>query len=107
MNQPPTLLNMLLSRHTRRREFIVGLAGTAAMPLQASAQRAMPVIGFLNSESKKTIGIRLSGFLLGLKDGGIVDGQNTIIEYRWAEGDRDRLSAMVPELVHRRVAAIV
>jgi putative ABC transport system substrate-binding protein len=64
----------------------------------------MPVIGFLNSASLDTFSRHLRAFREGLKDTGYVDGENVAIEYRWAEGQFDRLPALAGELVRRKVA---
>ena len=90
----------------RRRQFITLLGGAAAWPLAARAQQARPVIGFLNSTSPHGYARPLSAFLKGLSEAGYVERQNVAIEYRWAEGHNDRLSAMVTDLVHRQVAVI-
>jgi putative tryptophan/tyrosine transport system substrate-binding protein len=92
----------------RRREFIVGIGGAAALPLVARAQQpAKPVVGFLSSASP----IGWDNYLAGLRDGlrslGFVEGTNVTIEYRWAEGNFDRLPALVAELVGLRVAVMV
>jgi putative tryptophan/tyrosine transport system substrate-binding protein len=90
----------------RRREFIAGLGSAAAWPLVVEAQQpALPVIGYLGASAPDSTGA-LAPFLLGLKEAGFVDGQNVRIEYRWADGQNDRLPALAAELVNRRVAVI-
>ena len=91
----------------RRRDFIAALSGAAAMPLAARAQQpAMPVIGFLSGFSPSGSVDVLNSFRQGLGETGHVEHQNVGIEYRWAEGQYDRLPAMARDLVRHPVAVI-
>jgi putative tryptophan/tyrosine transport system substrate-binding protein len=92
----------------RRREFI-GLVGGAAMvwPLAARAQQPpIPTIGFLSAVSEGSVEHQAATFRRGLNEAGFVVGKNVAIEYRWADGQYDRLPAMAAELVRRPVSAL-
>src|SRR5499427_3402796 len=101
MIRPSSPLTMLLSRHTRRREFITLVSGVAAAwPLAARAQQsAMPVIGILAMAAPEANAIRLRAIREGLRTVGYAEGQNVKVEYRWAEAHTGRLPALAAELV--------
>jgi putative ABC transport system substrate-binding protein len=92
----------------RRRDFIKGVAGSAiTWPLAARAQEPrIPVIGFLHAGSADGYAEEVAGFRQGLREAGYIEGQNAAIEYRWADGQYDRLSVLAADLVRKRVAVI-
>jgi putative ABC transport system substrate-binding protein len=92
----------------RRRRFIAGLAGAVALPFAVQAQQpSLPVVGVLSPQSAgPMVASRIAGFLQGLSEVQYVENQNVAIEYRWAEGDYDRLPALAEDLVRRKVAVI-
>ena len=92
----------------RRREFIALVGGVAAWPHAGrSQQSAMPVIGFLGAQSPAVFASRVRAFRQGLAELGFVEGRNVAIEFRWAEGQHNRLAALAAELVNLQVTVIV
>jgi putative ABC transport system substrate-binding protein len=92
----------------KRRELIALLGGATGWPLAAQAQQQpMPVVGFVNSASPGGYVPMVAAFRQGLKEAGYVEGQNVAVEYRWAEGQYDRVPVIALELVDRRVAVLV
>ena len=93
----------------RRRDFLSGLGGAAASwPLGARAQQAaLPVVGFMSSRSAPDSVHLVAAFREGLSEAGFVDGQNVIIEFRWADGQYDQLPALAAQLVSRPVTVLV
>src|SRR2546426_1796398 len=92
----------------KRRDFIT-LLGSAAVtwPLAARAQQQpLPVIGFLSSLAQNDQGLIIPGFHQGLNGAGFIEGRSIAIEYRWAQGDYQRLSALSADLVNRKVAVV-
>jgi putative tryptophan/tyrosine transport system substrate-binding protein len=91
----------------RRRDFIKVIAGAAAAwPRAARAQQKLPVVGFLNSGAAATLADRVASFLNGLGEAGYVEGRNVAMEYRWAEGQYQRLPVFAADLVGRQVSVI-
>jgi putative ABC transport system substrate-binding protein len=91
----------------RRRDFVAGVAGSAATwPLVARAQQ-VPVVGFLATTSPAPFAHLVAGFRRSLQEAGFLEGRNVAIEYRWAEGRYDQVPALAADLVQRQVAVIV
>ena len=92
----------------RRRELITLLGGAATWPLVARAQQAaIPAVGFMSGRSPEDSARLASAFRQGLADAGFIEGQTVNIEYRWANGDYDKLPALAADLVNRKVAVLV
>ena len=92
----------------RRREFITFVGGAMSWPIAARAQQpAMPVIGFLDGWSPEGFDPYVAAFRQGLNETGYVEGKRVTIEYRWAQGDYNRLPALVADLIQRKAAVII
>ena len=91
-----------------RRKFLAALGSAAAWPLAARAQqRSVPMIGFLSGASAWEYARVVAAFREGLKEAGYVEGRDVTVEYRWAEGHYERLSALTEDLLSHQVAVIV
>ena len=90
----------------KRREFIAALGGATAWPLIARAQQSIPVVGFLSSLSLAETSSLVAVFRRGLTEAGFAENRNVAIQYRWADGQYDRLPALAEDLVNLRVAVI-
>jgi putative ABC transport system substrate-binding protein len=89
----------------RRREFIAALGGAAAWPMVANAQQtSVPVVGFLNSGSLASTAHQVQAFRQGLEEN--LAGQNVLLDFRWADGQFDRLPALAADLVNQKVTVI-
>jgi hypothetical protein len=97
-----------MTAEIKRRAFITMLGGAAAVwPFVAGAQQpAVPVVGFLNAGSPGPLRRQVAAFHQGLNEAGYVEGQNVAVDYRFAEGQYDRLKALADDLVSRQVSVI-
>jgi putative ABC transport system substrate-binding protein len=91
----------------RRREFLLSATATMAARAARAQQKAMPAVGYLQSAGPGPSAPYLAALRQGLSEAGYIEGQNLTIEYRWADGDYDRLPALATELVHRKVDVIM
>jgi ABC-type uncharacterized transport system substrate-binding protein len=110
MNRPPSPFTMLLSRHTRRREFITLLGGVAAAwPLTVRAQQPakLPTIGYFGTAAASAWGPWTTAFAQRLRELGWIEGRTVAIHYRWTEGRAERLAEIAAEFVRLKVDVIV
>ena len=108
MIRPSSPLTMLLSRHTRRREFITLVGGAAAAwPFPASAQQKLPTIGWLGSGSSIAASQWVSAFSQRLRELGRIEGNTVAIEYRWAEGREQRFAEIMAEFIRLKVDVLL
>jgi putative tryptophan/tyrosine transport system substrate-binding protein len=109
MTEPPSPLRMLLSRHTRRRDFIALLGGAAAWPLAAHAQQPgrLRTIAFLGPNTHSAASEWVAALVKRLRELGWTEGRTITIEYRWAEGREERFAEIAAELVRLKADVIV
>jgi ABC-type uncharacterized transport system substrate-binding protein len=93
----------------KRREFIAVVCSVAAWPVALHAQQPtkLPLIGFLNSGSADAYADRITAFHQGLREHGYIEGQNVVVDYRWALGGYERLPTFASELVQRGVSVLI
>jgi putative tryptophan/tyrosine transport system substrate-binding protein len=90
----------------RRREFIAGIGGTAALALRARAEQPVPTVAFVNARPAAASQRTVAAFRKGLGETGYVEDGNVTVEYHWLDSQFDRLPALMADIVRRRVAAI-
>jgi len=91
----------------KRRQFLALVGGVATWPFAAPCQHSAPVIGFLNPQTPEAVAEPIRGLRQGLKDTGLVEGENLMIDYRWADNQTDRLAALAVDLVRRGATLII